>query len=147
MEIDTENRKRQMCKLRNWLLKGLKFESGADLARELDISQSTISKHLIAAPDAAVPKDELRLKYCNFLNNIPYANMACKKWTIASFTAFLDSDMEPDAFIKYLENEPVPIRMSVRDIHSALTDAERLEFVELYITDLKKNCYLYPSVA
>ena len=46
--------------------------------------------------------------------------------------------MEPSAFIKYLQDKPIPIRMSVRDIHGSLTEYERLEMLEFTIHDLKK---------
>jgi hypothetical protein len=147
--MDLKTRRKQMTKLCNWLMRVLGYESGVALAKAIGVSQSSMSGHISENPDAAIPKDELKEVYCNFLNSVGFKNktIACDKWTVAEFTKYLDSDYDPDAFIKYLQNEPIPIRMSVRDIHYALTESERLELVEFFIHDLKKNSYLTASYA
>lgn len=141
--IDKKNRRKQVTRLCQWLVKELRFDSGAALAKALNISQSTMSGILSEKPDAAIPDDDLRDRYCTLLNNISIPSFACDRWTIATFTEYMDSTMEPSAFIKYLLDKPIPIRMSVRDIHGSLTESERFEMLEFTIHDLKKNFYLF----
>lgn len=146
-KINYNNRRVQMTRLCQWLVDGLSLGSGAELAKLLGISQSTISGHLSADPEAATPKDELRKTYADFLNGITVKNMQCDKWSIATFTEYMDSNLAPDAFIKHLENKPIAIRrMSVQEIHDSLTDEERLQMLEIYISNLKKNCAFNPAL-
>ena len=128
-----------MTRLCEWLKDGMDFDSGMALADAIGVSQSSISGHLSKNEKAAIPKDELKEVYANFLNKITVKGMSCNKWSIAEFTNYLDSDMEPNAFIKWLENKPIPFRLPVREIYLSLTNAERIEIVEIFFSDLKEN--------
>lgn len=142
--MDLPNRRRQMTRLCLWLKSELKLNSGAALAQAIGVPQSSISAYFSGKPNASLPEDATKQLYVDFLLSLTSKKMRCDKWSVAEFTRYLDSNMEPEAFIKYLENKPIPIRMSVHEIHSSLTDPERLELVGIVIEDLKKNSHLQP---
>lgn len=133
-----------MTKLCQWLKSELRFNSGAALAQAIGVPQSSISAYLSSKPNAAIPEDSTKQLYVDFLLSLTSKKLRCDKWSIAEFTRYLDSQMDPESFIKHLENAPIPIRMSVHEIHSSLTEPERLELVGIVIEDLKKNSRLQP---
>lgn len=146
--MDVNNRRRQMYKLCTWLKDGLGFKSGVELAKALKIPQSSVANHLANKPEAAIPEDSAREKYAKYMNKITTKGMICDKWSIATFTEYLDTELDPESFIKYLENKPVIVRgASVHDIFVQLNDSERLEFVILAANYLKKNCVFSASYA
>lgn len=141
--MDFRNRKKQIEAMCNWLAADFEGKQNR-LGKALDISQSMISGYFSQDfEDYADPKDQIKERFVDYLLYKAPRNKRCDRWTVAVFTEYMDSDLDPQAFSEWIKSRPVKVRQPVEDVYSSLSQAEKLKFFEFYLEEQKKNCVLF----
>lgn len=139
MSLNLRNRQRQMQRMCEWL--SVDFDKRQNqLGEALEISQSMISGYVSQDfKRYADPKDIVKERFVEYLISKAPIGKRCDRWTVAEFTRYMDSDLDPQAFTNQLANKVVDCRQPVEDLYSNLSDVERVEFVEFFVKDQKKS--------
>lgn len=131
--INKARRRQRMHELCVWLKD--KDQSQTALAKDLGVSQSLLSDHMSAKPDASTPDDENKILFVNYLRYKAPKGKQCDRWDLAEFTRYLDSDMHPEVFTASIRNKPIHSRMSASEIYKSLSKLELIQLIELYVAE------------